>query len=44
VVAIAGQGTRTRLGGKFAELGPPAVGRRGPVFRALLDNAAGVGI
>jgi hypothetical protein len=44
VVAIAGQGTRTRLGGKFAELGPPAVGRRGTELRAIHDDAAVVGI
>jgi hypothetical protein len=44
VVAIAGQATRTRIEGKFAELGPPAVGRRGAVFRATLDTAAIEGV
>ncbi len=44
VVAIAGQPTRTRIAGKFDELGPPAVARRGAVFHAILDTAGTEGI
>jgi hypothetical protein len=44
VIAIAGQATRTRIGGKFAEFDPPAVARRGAVFHAILDTASIEGV
>jgi len=40
VVAIANAPTRTRVGGKYGELGPPAIGRRGAVFRATLRDTS----
>jgi hypothetical protein len=44
LVARVGGATRARLEGAFAELGPPAVAKRGTVFRAALDTAAQEGV
>jgi hypothetical protein len=44
LVARVGASSRSRLAGTYAELGPPAVSRRGAVFRATLDTAAQEGI
>jgi hypothetical protein len=44
VVAFEGAPTRTRLNGKFGELGPPAIGLRGTVFRSALTTQAQEGI
>jgi hypothetical protein len=38
VVALAKASTRTRIGGEFGELGPPAMGRWGALFRATLAD------
>jgi hypothetical protein len=39
-VAIEGGSTRSRAGGKFGELGPPAVGPHGALFRGTIDGAS----
>jgi hypothetical protein len=44
IVAVEGSATRARGGGRFADLGPPVVGRMGTVFRAVLDTPAAEGI
>jgi len=43
-VAIESGSTRSRAGGKFGELGPPAVADAGAVFRGTLDGTTQEGV
>jgi hypothetical protein len=44
VVTAISASTRTRAGGVFQDLGPPAVARRGAVFRGVLRNSGVEGV
>jgi hypothetical protein len=44
LIALAGAATRSRLAGNFGVFGPPALGSRGTIFHATLDQSSQEGI